>query len=147
MDLPQTLFGSLFQCLTLFMGKKHILIPSLNLFSFSSCLLSHPPAVQLCEKSGFSFSVMSLQALEDAVKPIPKPCTVQAAAAQLVQPLLSGQVCPPWISWWSFLWSNFNIPMSLLKLLLIWFSSFGYLYGFLASSWDSRKKNGTEERQ
>lgn len=102
MDLPKTPFGSLFQCLTLFMGKKLILISSLNLFSFSSCLLSHPPAVQPCEKSGFTFLVMSLQALKDAVKPIPKPCPLQAAAAQLVQPLLRGQVCQLLISWSSF---------------------------------------------
>lgn len=97
-----TPFVSLFQCLTLFMRKKLFLISSLNLFSFSSCLLSHPPAVQPCEKSGFTFLVMSLQALKDTVKPTPKPCPLQAAAVQLAQPLLRGQVFPPWISWWSF---------------------------------------------
>lgn len=81
------------------MGKKLILMSSLNLFSFSSCLLSHPPAVQPCEKSGFTFLVISLQALKDAVKPIPKPCPLQAATAQFVQPLLRGQVWQPLISW------------------------------------------------
>lgn len=97
-DGPASLHN-LFQCPTVLMGKKSILLSSLN-FSCVRCrpIISYCPTRHSCEEPGSSSLMTDSWAVGLWLDP-PTPSVLWGEPAP--QHLLTGQVLPPWASHWS----------------------------------------------